>query len=126
MKAQMLKAVMVKPNQRAEIAYINTSLESMQRVVGGLIQVLYPFEEEIAIICNDEAKLLHMPPNRGLIMDGQVVDIICGDFFVVGCSNNNFCSLTDEQAEKYKQQYLFPEKFMLINGEVKVAKYEVF
>ena len=42
-------------------------MESMQQLVGGLIQVLYPFRDaEVALICNDEGKLLGLPFNRAL------------------------------------------------------------
>lgn len=38
----------------------------MQEIVGGTIQVLYPFAEPVALVCNDEGKLLGLPLNRAL------------------------------------------------------------
>ena len=29
-------------------------LSEMQETVGGLIQAIYPFEDEVAVVCNDE------------------------------------------------------------------------
>ena len=34
----------------------------MQAIVGGQIQALYPWEDSVALICNDEGKLLRLPP----------------------------------------------------------------
>lgn len=33
-------------------------LDEMQATVGGLIQAIYPYEEQVAIVCNEEG-LLH-------------------------------------------------------------------
>ena len=38
-------------------------------------------------------------------------DIICGPFFIVGYSGENFTSLTDEQVTKYLEQFGEPEQF---------------
>ena len=35
-------------------------LKDMQAIVGGMITASYPFEEEVAIVSNDEALLLNM------------------------------------------------------------------
>ena len=79
----------------------NTGLESLQHQVGGLIQALYPFEYA-AIICNDEGKLLGLPWNRPLFdEDGNIYDVIAGTFLVVGLTEDDFGSLTEEQVKRY-------------------------
>ena len=64
-------------------------------IVGGLIEVL-DFEDDTLIICNEEGKLLNLPPNT--IFD---MDYIAGDYFVVGndFENADFKSLTDKQIQ---------------------------
>ena len=47
-------------------------LAEMQAVVGGLIDAIYPFEEQVAVVCNDEGLLLDMPFNRS--MEGGYYD----------------------------------------------------
>lgn len=49
---------------------IDSSLKSLQNEVGGLIQTVYPFEEPVAIICNEEGRLNGLPLNRALRDDG--------------------------------------------------------
>ena len=123
-----IKVVLVEPNKKATIAEIDSSLEGMQAAVGGLIQAIYPFEEEVVIVCNEEAKLMQLPANRGICMDGdeEIFDIICGTFFVAGYSEQNFSSLSEEQLKKYQRKYLFPEKFFKINHKIKAVPYEIF
>lgn len=88
---------------------IDGRLETMQNIVGGLIQAIYPFDNpEIALICNDEGKLIRLPLNRALRDEnGEVYDIISGTFFLCSApaDSENFESLTDEQIEKYTKRF---------------------
>ena len=52
-----MKVLMIEPNRKPRPSAINDTLEAMQSVVGGPIQAVYPFEEPVALICNEEAKL---------------------------------------------------------------------
>lgn len=126
--AKKIKVVLVEPNKKAVVAEIGASIKDMQAAVGGLIQVIYPFEEEVALICNEEGKLLQLPANRGVRMDGEedIFDIICGTFFIAGCNGEKFGSLSEKQITKYQHKYLFPEKFIKVNNSIQAVPYEVF
>ena len=50
--------LVIKPMQTPKVKEIESSLESMQKEVGGYIQAIYPFEDSVALICNEEGKLL--------------------------------------------------------------------
>ena len=52
-----MKILIVEPRKRPKRADIPHKLEEMQRVVGGDIQAIYPFEDRIAIVCDEEGKL---------------------------------------------------------------------
>ena len=82
-------------------------LREMQDIVGGTIQAVYPFPEDtVALICNDEGKLLNLPYNRFLYDDQkQPYDVICGTFFVVGLGEEDFKSLTIQQIRTYSDMY---------------------
>ena len=88
---------------------IPSALEAMQELVGGTIQAIYPFGEPVALICNDEGKLLGLPPNRVLRDEGtgKIYDILCGTFFLCSAppDSEHFESLSDEQLEKYKNRF---------------------
>ena len=75
----------VLPGKAPERMELDGSLESMQEFVGGTIQALYPFSDPVAIVCNDDGKLIGLEHNRALRDDdGNVYDILCGPFFICG------------------------------------------
>jgi len=101
------KVVIVEPNKSARIEEIDFSLESMQKVVGGSIEQLCPFDEDVCIVCNEEGKIRGLPLNRPIYMDGVLVDIICGTFFICDCSGEDFSALSEEQLKKYSEIYKY-------------------
>ena len=64
MEVFLVKALLVEPNTEPRAIEIDGSLASMQALVGGLIEAVYPFEDSVALICNDEGKLTGLPQNR--------------------------------------------------------------
>ena len=76
-----IKVLLIKPLKPPEVVEIDDTLEAMQRTVGGDIEAVYPFEEPVALVCNDEGKIMGLPLNRSLRDDGgSIYDIIAGDF----------------------------------------------
>ena len=107
-----MKVLMVEPGKAAYEAEIGGSLDDMQKIVGGYIEVVYPYEELVAIVCNEEGKIEGLPLNRALRDEnGQIYDIIAGTFFICGLSEDNFASLAPEHMEKFKRQFRAPEIF---------------
>ena len=103
----LLKVVIVEPNKPAYQAEIEDSLKGMQRAVRGMIEATYPFDDNAFIYSNEESKLNGMDGNRkinGELYAGPMV-IISDD----GYGGN--CSLTDEQLQKYTQQFQTPEQY---------------
>ena len=99
-----MTVLLVEQGRRPKETEISGTLESMQELVSGTIQAVYPFEEPIALICNDEGKLLGMEPNRML---SEMDDIICGPFFLCGAppDSEEFTSLSPEQLERYTDRF---------------------
>ena len=103
-----MRVLIVEPLKAPYTAEIDGSLESMQNIVGGLIQVIYPFDDPVALICNDEGKLMGLPLNRPLTdCNGDIYDIIAGTFFLCAAptDSDSFDSLTEEQIRKYTNYY---------------------
>ena len=107
-----MTVVKVEPGKKAQLVKIENSLKGMQTVVGGLIQVISPFDDDVALVCNEEGKMLCLPLNRTLQETG---DIIGGTFFICGAPADAeyFDSLTKEQIVKYYKMFEFPEHFYL-------------
>ena len=103
-----MKVVICEPGQYARIAEIEPTLKAEQEIVGGLIDCVYPWPNDMAaLVCNDEGKLNGLPLNRAL----ENYDVIAGTFFICGISGENFCSLTEEQTARYLQKFHDPEVF---------------
>lgn len=60
-----MNVLIVEPNTVPYEKEIN-GLEEMQEVVGGLITAIYPYEDRVALVANDEGILLDMPFNRSV------------------------------------------------------------
>lgn len=75
-------------------------LKEMQAIVGGLITAIYPFDDPVGVVCNDEALNLGMEFNRS--MPGGYGGVF-GPFFVCGLGKDDFCTLPPESMEKYRK-----------------------
>lgn len=104
-----MKVIIIKPFTNPYIANIKGDLESMQAVVGGYIEAVYPFDDqEIALICNEEGKLEGLTPNRFLLnRNNGICDFICGDFFLCSApiGSENFESMLDDLIQKYIDKF---------------------
>ncbi len=114
-----IKVLLIKPMKPPEVAEIPSGLKGSQATVGGYIEAIYPFEDPVALICNEEGKINGLPLNRALRdEDGHIYDIVAGDFFICDVSGEDFGSLSDEQIKKYSEKFKYPEVFAKINGEI--------
>lgn len=93
-------------------------LAEEQAVVGGTISVIYPFQEQVGIVCNDDALSLGLPFNRSV--EGGY-GAVCGTFFICGLGEEDFCSLTQEQVKRYKQKFHKAEMLLAVNGSKPVT-----
>ena len=121
-----MKVLFVEAGKRPVVKEIDGTLKSMQNLVGGLIQLIYPFEDPVGLVCNEEAKILGMPLNRGVYDKEtcQLIDIVAGDFFLCGApdDSDDLTSLTEEQISKYQKVYACPENFIKMGGRIMVIK----
>ena len=70
-----ISVLLVEPNKYPKMVEIDDTLEAMQEVVGGDIEEYMPFEDEVAIICNEEGKLIGLPPNRAIYAEPEMVEL---------------------------------------------------
>lgn len=109
-----MEVLIIEPGKTPHLADIKNDLKTLQEIVGGYIEVVYPFENSICLICNEEGKLIGLPLNRSL----EDFDIIAGTFVIVGLGEDNFCSLTPDQVDKYRQKFEKPEIFLKMGRSI--------
>ena len=66
MEENTLSVLKIAPGQYPQQVEIDNDLKALQQAVGGSIDAVYPFADPVAIICNDEGKLMGLPLNRAL------------------------------------------------------------
>jgi len=117
-----ISVLLVEPNKYPRMIEIDDTLEAMQEVVGGDIEEYMPFEDEVAIICNEEGKVNGLTPNRAVYDEHsrEMRDIICGKFFIAYApfEAERFQSIPPDLAEKYRKKFKYPERFMRVNNEI--------
>lgn len=73
-----------------EVQEIDHTLEAIQGLVGGYIEVAPYLPHPYVIVCNGEGKLIGLTPN--FHFEG---DTICGDAFITKVDGEDFASLDD-------------------------------
>ena len=73
--AEKISVILVEPNKYPKVIEIENTLGTMQGIVKGDIEEYMPFEDEVALICNDEGKMEGMALNRAIFADPQEVDV---------------------------------------------------
>ena len=61
-----LEVIWVQPMREPQLIEIDNDLESMQELVDGYIEEYMPFEDDAAIVCNEEGKMMGLAPNRAI------------------------------------------------------------
>ena len=121
-KMRMVRVIVCRPGEKATIEEIGDDLESMQAVVGGMIQEYQPFYDEadprienVTIYCHDEGKLRNLERNRAVAdNDGRILDIIQGSFFICYATieSETFHSLLEDLEAKFMKKFEWPEQFV--------------
>jgi len=119
MEADTITVLLVEPNEHPKVIEAKTGLEDLQTLVGGDIEVAYPFDDNVGLIMNEEGKINGLPLNRALRdEDGEVYDVVAGSFLVVGLTEDSFGSLSQEQIGKFEEMFHQPEAFVKMGHSI--------
>ena len=119
MKEREIKVLKVSPCKAPEVVTLVNELEELQKAVSieadyvGLIEII-AIDDDICILCNEEGKLIGLPPNRRI---GH--DVICGTFYILGedSEEGELCSLSDMDIEKYKAIFADTSEVVMTDAE---------
>lgn len=124
---EKISVVLVEPGKYPRLVEIEDSLEAMQSLVEGNIEEYMPYEDEVAIICNEEGKMNGMPLNRAIYSDDkEMLDIIAGKFFICYApfESEKFLSMPKELARKYEEKFKYPERFYKTANGIEAKPYK--
>lgn len=124
MEENTLSVLKIAPGQYPQQVEIDNDLKALQQAVGGFIGASYPFADDpVAIVYNDNGKLMGLPLNRALRDEsGEAYDVIAGTFLVIGLGEEDFASLSPELAQKYEKQFHQPEDFIRLGHRIVVVR----
>lgn len=111
-------AVLKEPGKPARKIEINNSLKDLQKAVEGFIECVHPFDDNVALVVNEEGKLRHLSPNFALATGDKVSDIVVGPCLIVGVDEEDFSSLDDALIEKYIAIFNKPSAKCLLGTQV--------
>lgn len=86
-----ITGLMRKPGERWKIHRVSNSLEALQELVEGGIEVI-TIARDLVIICNEEGKCLDLKPTMKLFGD-----ILVGNVFLCRVEDEDFVSLPDPE-----------------------------
>ena len=108
MKEKEITVLKVEPGKSPETVTMPNTLDAMQKMVGGYIEVI-PLND-VCLVCNEDVKLMGLEGNRRL---GNA-------FFLAGDTRSgDLCSLTQDQLQRFGELFAKPETFQ--PGEVEDA-----
>lgn len=131
--SEKINVLLVEVGKYPKMIAIDDNLEAMQSLVGGYIEEYMPFEDEVALVCNEEGKMSGLPLNRAIYSEPtektkrEMIDIIAGKFFIcyAPIESEKFESLPNELAKKYEAKFKYPEHFIRRNGNIVAVPYKL-
>ncbi len=93
--------LMVPQNQDPYLMIVEHELKSLQQLVGGMIEIVEPFQDNVVIVCDENGRSAGKPVNR-IINDSMD---ICGDFFLCGMGETELTDLPVEKRNYYKHKF---------------------
>lgn len=110
-----INVLLIEPGKYPKQIEIEDTLEAMQETVGGYIEEYMPFDDEVAIVCNEEGKMNGAELNRAIYSnDKEILDIIAGKFFIAYApiESESFLSMPKDLMKKYEDKFRYPERFI--------------
>ena len=73
--SEKINVLLIEPGKYPKQIEIEDTLEAMQETVGGYIEEYMPFDDEVAIVCNEEGKMNGLPLNRAVYSEPENVEM---------------------------------------------------
>ena len=125
--SEKINVLLIEPGKYPKQIEIEDTLEAMQETVGGYIEEYMPFDDEVAIVCNEEGKMNGAELNRAIYSnDKEILDIIAGKFFIAYApiESESFLSMPKDLMKKYDDKFRDPERFYQTDKGIEAKAYK--
>lgn len=99
-----MKILLIRDKANPVLRCVPHDLYIFQQLVGGRIEVVEPFDDDIVLVCDESGR------NNGKAVNRVINDHmdICGDFFLCGHDNEGLSDIPIELLEKYYTRFRLP------------------
>lgn len=112
-KEPEITVLVVEPGKPPCFKRIANTTESLEKEVDGKFQAMYPYEEMVAILSDEEALFKGKPLNRTLQdEDGEVCDVLKGTFLITGIKGTCFSSISEKDGKTFSRKFQYPQIFV--------------
>ena len=102
-----MRGIYVEPDAEPRIINIPHTLSEMQALVGGMIEIVEPFDDsDVVLVCDECGRNDGKPVNRVI---NEKIDI-CGSFFICGHNGEELCSIPEAKIFKYASMFRIETK----------------
>ena len=125
--SEKINVLLIEPGKYPKQIEIEDTLEAMQETVGGYIEEYMPFDDEVAIVCNEEGKMNGAELNRAIYSDDkEILDIFAGKFFIAYApiESESFLSMPKDLMKKYEDKIRSQERFYQTDTGIEAKAYK--
>ena len=99
-----MRIIVVRYNENPVLRNVPHNLTIFQQIVGGKIEVVEPFPDNVVLVCDESGRNNGKPVNR--VIDDSMD--ICGDFFLCGHDGEGLSDLPEDLVEWYMARFKLP------------------
>ena len=99
-----MRIIVVRYNEHPVLRNVPHNLTVFQQIVGGKIEVVEPFPDNVALVCDESGRNNGKPINR--VIDDSMD--ICGDFFLCGHDGEGLSDFPEDLIEWYMARFKLP------------------
>ena len=99
-----MRIIIVRCNENPVLRNVPHSLTIFQQIVGGKIEVVEPFPDNVVLVCDESGRNNGKPVNR--VIDDSMD--ICGDFFLCGHDGEGLSDFPEDLVEWYMARFKLP------------------
>lgn len=100
---ERIKVVLIETGQKPKLVELEHTLENLQEMVGGHIEDIRfsrkLLEMGVAVLGDEEGRLKNKIPTA-ILFNKEESMVLVGNIVILGCNEDNFCGLTEEQIEE--------------------------
>lgn len=98
--SKKIKIVIKRVDRPFELVEVDNDLKTLQEIVGGYIEIIYQFPNNLLLVADEEGTLKGKKIN---LVKSSNITLGVGDMFLVNQRAGNFASLTKTQIDSIKR-----------------------